>query len=166
MAQGPRPSRLKAWIQGKNEIRAVRDYKYCIILPNDSWKLKWDFLISLLIMATAIYTPYRLAYEETTSTAWLVIELLVDSLFLVDIILSFFAAYFDDFDVLVDKRSKIICGYLKFWFIVDFVSILPISLILDNTSPQMNDLARVARLSRLYKLIKMVKLLKMTRLLK
>ncbi len=69
----------------------------------------WDFAISLLILASAIYTPYRLAYVDNDSTEWLIAELTVDFFFLMDIIFSFFSAYLDEFDRLIDKRSRIIC---------------------------------------------------------
>lgn len=123
-------------------------------------------MISILIIATAVYTPYRLAFVDSDSTTWMIAELIVDSFFLLDIIFSFFSAYFDEFDNLIDRRKTIVCNYLKFWFIIDVVSIIPISLILNMTNSSVNNLARVARLSRMYKLIKMLKLLRMMRMVK
>lgn len=46
-------------------------YSYCIILPNDKWKVIWDFFISILIIATAVYTPYRLAFVDSDSIGWM-----------------------------------------------------------------------------------------------
>ena len=153
-------------INNENEIRKIKKYRYCIILPNDCWKMKWDLFISLLIIVSAVFTPYRMAYVDGNSLSWVVTELVMDGFFFIDLLLTFFSAYFDKLDVLVDSRRKIICNYLKFWFIIDFVSILPLSLIIDQASPSVNDLARVARLSRLYKVLKMLKFLKMTRVVK
>lgn len=93
--------------------------------------MQWDLLISLLIIVSAISTPYRMAYVDDNSVPWMVTELLLDFFFFVDIILTFFSAYFDKLDVLVDNRRKIACNYLKFWFIIDFVSIMPLSLIIN-----------------------------------
>ena len=116
-------------------------------------------------MSTAIYTPYRLAYIEEETVEWVLLEVIVDSFFLLDIFFTFFSAYYDSTDVLIDSRSKIACEYMRGWFWVDSISIFPISLILKNTT-QVNDLARVARLTRLYRLIKMIKLLRMMRIVK
>ncbi len=151
--------------QVRNELRALKNYGYFIILPNDCWKLRWDLFISLLIVATAIYTPYRLAYIDVESVGWMTLEIVVDLFFLLDIIFTFFSAYYDSTDVLIDSRRRIACNYLRGWLWVDFISIFPVSLILDQTT-QVNDLARVARLSRLYRLIKMIKLLRMMRIVK
>ena len=161
------PAAAAAGARGRhrNELRALKNYKYCIILPNDCWKIRWDLCISLLIVATAIYTPYRLAYIDEESTAWVVSELGVDSFFLLDMLFSFFSAYYDATDVLVDARRTIACNYLRGWFWVDFLAVFPVGLIIDQTT-QVNDLARVARLSRLYRLVKMIKLLRMMRIVK
>ena len=109
------PAAAAAGARGRhrNELRALKNYKYCIILPNDCWKIRWDLCISLLIVATAIYTPYRLAYIDEESTAWVVSELGVDSFFLLDMLFSFFSAYYDATDVLVDARRTIACNYLR-----------------------------------------------------
>ena len=66
---------------------------------------------------------------------------------------------------LIDKWRKIACSYLKFWFAIDLIAVIPITVIL-NSSSNVNDLSRVARLSRLYKLLKMIKLLRMMRIVK
>lgn len=84
---------------------------------------------------------------------------------MLDIIFTFFSAYYDSTDVLIDRRTKIACDYMRGWFWIDFVSIFPVGLIVQNTT-QVNDLARVARLTRLYRLIKMIKLLRMMRIVK
>ena len=99
-------------------------------MPNDCWKIQWDLLISIFIVLSAIITPYRMAFVDDNSVSWMVTELVLDFLFFIDIILTFFSAYFDKLDVLVDNRRKIACNYLKFWFIIDFVSIMPLSLLI------------------------------------
>ena len=71
-----------------------------------------------------------MAFVDDNSVSWMVTELVLDFLFFIDIILTFFSAYFDKLDVLVDNRRKIACNYLKFWFIIDFVSIMPLSLLI------------------------------------
>ena len=94
----------------------------------------WDLFISLLIVSTAIYTPYRLAYIDEETIEWVVLEVVVDTFFFLDIIFTFFSAYYDSTDVLIDRRSKIACNYMRGWFWVDFMAIFPISLILKNTT--------------------------------
>lgn len=100
-------------------------------MPNNPIKLKWDLLISTLIIVTSIFTPYRLAFIESTSQYFTSAELIIDGFFFVDIVLTFCSAYYDDQDVLIDRRRTIVCNYMKFWFYMDFVSVVPVSLIID-----------------------------------
>jgi hypothetical protein len=87
---------------------------------------------------------------------WIVIDSLVDILFGIDIVINFLTAYFDYEDNLVTDRKKIRNNYLTGWFFIDFVSILPVSLILQSGRDYAS-LARLARLPRLYRLMKMAK---------
>jgi hypothetical protein len=55
----------------------------------------------------------------------------------------------------VDKRREIARFYLKGWFTIDILTVLPISEILSTSS--YNDLGRVARLPKLYRLVKVLR---------
>ncbi len=44
------------------KLRDLKEYKYCIILPDEKWKVTWDFFIILLILFSGIYTPFRIAF--------------------------------------------------------------------------------------------------------
>lgn len=100
-------------------------------MPNNPGKLKWDLFISIMIIVTSFYTPYRLAFIESSSQPLTIVEFIIDGFFMIDIILTFCSAYYDDQDVLIDRRRTIVCKYLKFWFYADLISVIPISLIVD-----------------------------------
>ena len=34
-------------------------------MPSNPWKLRWDLIISVLIVASCFYTPYRLAFIDS-----------------------------------------------------------------------------------------------------
>ena len=57
------------------------------------------------------------------------VNLCIDSLFLIDIFVSFISAYYDDDFVLRDNISTIASHYMKGWFIIDLLAILPLELI-------------------------------------
>lgn len=63
-------------------------------------------------------------------------------------------------------KDKIAKEYIKSWFIIDFISILPIDYIMLSSSNQATILARFARIGKLYKLIRMIRLAKVLKLLK
>ena len=110
------------------------------------------------MLFTALVTPFRIAYYDDDPLGWIITNTLVDFLFAVDIILNFFSAYFDSNEELVTDKRLIAKEYLRGWFIIDFVAILPLNYALGSTQDY-TSLARLARLPRLYKLIKMAKYL-------
>lgn len=68
---------------------------YCIILPTSKWKLIWDIFILILLLIVSILVPFRLAYFPTEDKKWVIIYTSIDSFFLIDIIITFFAATID-----------------------------------------------------------------------
>ena len=58
-------------------------------------------------------------------------ETVIDSLFLIDIFVIFNSAFYRDEVELIEDRTTICCDYLKGWFIIDVVSILPFDLIFN-----------------------------------
>jgi hypothetical protein len=87
----------------------------------------------ILIVFLAVTVPYRIPFEEVTSFEWVVIDTIIDSLFLFDMVLNFFTAFEDDNGVLITDRSKIAQNYFKIWFFIDLISSIPISLISELT---------------------------------
>ena len=49
--------------------------------------------------------PWRLAFTEEDDLKWTIIGIVVDSFFLVDLVLNFFTAYHDEEFNLVDDRK-------------------------------------------------------------
>ena len=134
------------------KLRKLKNYNYFIILPDDNFKKKWDLFMTLCLLFTSIMTPYRLAFYDADNNTWLCIDSGIDTAFAVDMVLNFFIAYYDDTDDIVDSRKKIACTYLRKWFLIDIVSIFPISQILNTDN--YSRLARITRLPKLYRLIK------------
>ena len=64
-----------------------------LILPDEKRKKRWDLLVGILLILTAIYLPIRTAFVDNNTWALVVCETLVDAFFITDIVLTFFAAY-------------------------------------------------------------------------
>ena len=56
--------------------------------------------------------------------------------------------------------------YLKGWFWVDTVAILPLDIIMMSAQGQATVLARLSKIGKLYKLIRMIRLAKVLKLLR
>ena len=91
----------------------------------------------------------------------------MDVLFVIDMILNFITGFRTD-DGDVEMRCRLISlHYLKGWFAIDLISILPFQLIElateSNQSSSYNKLLRLARLPRLYKLLRIFKCVRIMR---
>lgn len=143
-----------------------------VIYPEEQWRQKWELFVALLLLFVCIYTPLVLAFEPVSEeqgvTRWTQIfdaEFVVDLFFLVDIVLNFHFAYYTADYELIDDKKRIAIGYLKGWFVVDFLAIIPLDKIFKGVG-SFNQLARVLRLPKLYKLIKMTRLVRMLKIVK
>ena len=132
--------------------------KNFIILPDSKFKKLWDSLIAL---------PYKLAFEDSNTNKEDVVDIIVDILLGIDLVLNFFSAYYDSEENLVKSRKKIIIKYLKGWFIIDFISIFPFFLIINNNkASSITRLSKVSKIPKIYKLLKLTKLLRITKMSK
>lgn len=140
--------------------------------PESSFKKHWNMLIVLLVMYNTLFIILVVCfnkYEERTGLYWyeestdtvtwapMVIDYLVDLVFLADILLTFRTTFFDAENELVLDKRVIRNNYLKTWFPVDLVSFLPFEIVgLAEDPPRLRLPLKVIRLLRLTKVIKEV----------
>lgn len=62
-------------------------------MPDNPTKAKWNFIVGLLLVYTGLFVPLRVAFFDHASAGIIFMECVVDSFFLVDVILTFFTAY-------------------------------------------------------------------------
>ena len=91
---------------------------------------------------------------------------IIDLLFLLDIFVVFNAAYYDGDMALIDDRKMICCTYLKGWFTVDLLAIVPFDFLFTLGGSNFNGMVRVARLGKLYRLVKLTKMLRLLKIMK
>lgn len=100
--------------------------------------------------------PFVVSFIEDVGTGLTVIGFFTDGIWLVDIILTFFMAYEDKDDKLVTARKKICSRYLKGWFWIDVISILPFDYMF-GIQKSFNSLIRLAKFHKLIRFAKMTK---------
>lgn len=141
--------------------------KSCIINRGNIFKVVWDIFVLIILLVVSMIIPIRLAFSifETTTMHWLYTT--IDLIFAIDLVLTFFTSITDEHKVYEITNKKIIAKqYLKGWFWVDLISIIPVDLILVSVESSATVLARFARIGKLHKLIRMVRLAKVFKLLK
>ncbi|GMH86647.1 hypothetical protein TrVE_jg10696 [Triparma verrucosa] len=153
-----------------------------IIEPNLPIKMKWDMFVGVLIVFSVITIPYRLGFDVPPTPQSEVQDVFVDTIFWLDIFITFRCAYEDaENDILVTVPSDIAKNYFKTWFFIDFFSVFPIAEIVEyflvgdslpvdagaNSTLAANDeQAEQLESLKLLKVVRLVRLMKLVRLLK
>jgi len=67
-----------------------------MIHPEHPQKVKFDMLVGALIVFSVLAVPFRLGFRVEDSSSLILMDIIIDSIFGVDIIATFRTAYFDD----------------------------------------------------------------------
>nr|KAG5691560.1 hypothetical protein BaRGS_020935 [Batillaria attramentaria] len=132
-------------------IKLQRDKTKWIILHYSPFKAVWDWVILLLVLYTAVFTPYSAAFllneEEIRmelnkdartrvqnadggrADPLVLVDLIVDLMFIADILINFRTTYVENGEVVSDKQ-KIAINYVKGWFLIDTIAAIPFDLLL------------------------------------
>ncbi|KAJ8773578.1 hypothetical protein K2173_005824 [Erythroxylum novogranatense] len=130
-----------------------------IVSPYDARYRMWETFLVFLVFYTTWVSPFEFGYLEKPPFGLSVADNIVNGLFAIDIVLTFFVAYLDKSSyLLIDDQAKIAKRYLLSWFILDVISSVPsevIRLILpDNLQSygyvSMLRLWRLRRVSRFF----------------
>lgn len=127
----------------------------------------------VLILYVAIFVPIRLSFWTEDSRGFFIWDTFQDTCFLIDLLLTFFTSYYDSKEGCNVYDIKLIAKeYLKFWFWMDTLSVLPLDTIMVKASSKainkvanLNALAKFPRITKLYKLMKLYRMIKLTKFL-
>ena len=134
----------------------------------------WDLGVLLLLLTICTIIPWRLAFDGE-SLNWEITYYLIDVIFGIDIILTFFTSISSKSGMVeIDDKKIIAVNYLKTWFIIDFFSIVPFDTIIRSVTvgssggeeQNVNTLMRTMKLTKIYKLIRLMRLVKIFKVLK
>ncbi|KAG8290052.1 Potassium voltage-gated channel sub H member 6 [Homalodisca vitripennis] len=141
---------LGADVLPEYKLQSPRIHKWTV-LHYSPFKAVWDWIILLLVMYTAIFTPYVAAFllnEPDFSTRKnkkygddpiVIIDLIVDVTFIVDILINFRTTYVNNNDEVVSHPGKIAVHYLRGWFLIDLVAAIPFDLLLFGSDTDEGD---------------------------
>ncbi|XP_010889176.1 potassium voltage-gated channel subfamily H member 7 isoform X2 [Esox lucius] len=140
------------------------------ILHYSPFKAMWDWLILLLVIYTAILTPYSAAFllndrEEQmrrecgySCNPLNVVDFLVDIMFIVDIVINFRTTYVNLNEEVVSQPAKIAIHYFKGWFLIDMVAAIPFDLLIFGSgSDETTTLIGLLKTARLLRLVRVAR---------
>ncbi|XP_046713792.1 potassium voltage-gated channel subfamily H member 7 isoform X2 [Silurus meridionalis] len=160
---------LGADVLPEYKLQTTRIDKFTI-LHYSPFKAVWDWLILLLVIYTAIFTPYSAAFllndpEEKKSRVCgyscnplNVVDLIVDIMFIVDILINFRTTYVNANDEVVSHPGRIAVHYFKGWFLIDMVAAIPFDLLIFGSgSEETTTLIGLLKTARLLRLVRVAR---------
>ncbi|KAA0705096.1 Potassium voltage-gated channel subfamily H member 2 [Triplophysa tibetana] len=161
---------LGADVLPEYKLQAPRIHKWTV-LHYSPFKAVWDWLILLLVIYTAILTPYSAAFllnnEEEASmrdcgyscSPLNVVDLIVDIMFIIDIVINFRTTYVNANDEVVSHPLRIAVHYFKGWFLIDMVAAIPFDLLIyrNNEETDTTTLIGLLKTARLLRLVRVAR---------
>jgi len=132
-----------------------------LVDPNSDFIRQWDIISICMLLFVMFVTPFEVAYLTTEYNVLFGLNRIIDVFFITDMVLQFFLMYRDEEKgVLVKSQRAIIQAYMKGWFWIDLIAVLPFDMVgVFASSDDMSNLKvlRIARLLRLFKLLRILK---------
>jgi len=91
-------------------------------LPTDMITVIWTILLMILMIMTAILTPYTVSFVDDDDKSFDAINWLFTVGFGIDIVFTFLSAYHDPTVGLITNFRTIAINYIKLWFWIDVVA--------------------------------------------
>jgi len=146
------------------------------ILHYSPFKAVWDWLILILVMYTAIVTPYMAAFvltktaKKTVSSGGshaaaiiyndplVIVDYIVDVMFIVDIFINFRTTFVNATEEVVSDPCRIAVHYVKGWFLIDLLAAIPFELlIMIGNTDQTTTLIGLLKTARLLRLVRVAR---------
>jgi len=132
--------------------------------PFGAFRLKWDSAVCIIMLYILITIPLQLCFEVDLppSHPWSLFDLGVNVFFMVDILVSFNTAFFEE-SKLITSRFEISKKYLKLWFWLDLLTSIPFDQLIppSSNSNHVGALTKLPKIFRIFRLVKLVRLLKL-----
>lgn len=136
----------------------------CVINPTKRFRTTWNMLLTLMLFYVALAVPYRVGFAINLApfsfSFW--VDLLVEIVFIVDIVLNFFTGIPHDFGYIEMRPSKIRQTYFHGWFVVDLLASIPLRglslFVVDYESVDEAEQTRILKVLRLLRITRLLQL--------
>ena len=131
----------------------------CRYEPDDQFRQIWDGLQVLFLTYIAITIPIRFAFMLALEPRILarLLELAIDMYFVVDFVLNFRTGYVNESQLLIMNLRKIRRRYVRGWFAIDVLAILPFSYVAELVGAEGNTGNKAFKIFRMFRLAKLLR---------
>ena len=112
-------------IDRKNSEKFQDKRNLCLIKYNSNFKILWEFVMAASYLVSFFTIPINLATHFIKHDDYLELELVLDFILIGDILVNFVSETMEDIELITHLRDSTFI-YLKSFFIVDFLSLVPI----------------------------------------
>lgn len=158
--------------RGIQDLLAKYDLNPWLLDPRSKRMRRWDMIIAVALLYTALITPYEIAFldlkpagkVDVTMSQFVVycVNWVVDLTFLTDLIFNFNLIYYDPElanGTWITDRWRITYRYLTGFFVIDIISIVPFGE-MDAGNLKALKLLRLLRLFKLLRILRSGRILK------
>uniref|UniRef100_A0A672S400 Potassium/sodium hyperpolarization-activated cyclic nucleotide-gated channel 4-like n=1 Tax=Sinocyclocheilus grahami TaxID=75366 RepID=A0A672S400_SINGR len=156
----------------EREQERVKSAGFWIIHPYSDFRFYWDLTMLLLMVGNLIVIPVGITFFKDEHTPpWIVFNVVSDTFFLMDLVLNFRTGIVkeDNAEIILDPQ-QIKIKYLRSWFVVDFISSIPVDYIFLIVETRIDSdfykTARALRIVRFTKILSLLRLLRLSRLIR
>jgi CRP-like cAMP-binding protein len=147
-----------------HDPRNATDAPRGIFMPDAPYRLKWDFMMILLVFYYALAIPVQMAFiNEDADLPTTIFEIVATVIFCFDMWVNTRTAFKEDGILQIDPKV-IRNAYFQSWFVVDLVSCLPIELA-SGSSEGGSSTFKVNKLLRLLRVFKLFRVFRLARIL-
>jgi hypothetical protein len=145
---------IAKYFKDKNDTKVIRVMPMLVIHPENKAKIVWDGIILLLVVYGALSLPFYAGFDINPTFFFKSFDWFTDVLFVMDVLAGFRTAYFFRQNLITDWKL-IGMRYLKSWFLLDLVSVIPFELFpgasFDVSFIKALKCVRLLRLGRFFK---------------
>ncbi|XP_068784639.1 potassium/sodium hyperpolarization-activated cyclic nucleotide-gated channel 1 isoform X2 [Struthio camelus] len=156
----------------EKEQERVKTAGFWIIHPYSDFRFYWDLIMLIMMVGNLVIIPVGITFfTEQTTTPWIIFNVASDTVFLLDLIMNFRTGTVneDSSEIILDPKV-IKMNYLKSWFVVDFISSIPVDYIFliveKGMDSEVYKTARALRIVRFTKILSLLRLLRLSRLIR
>uniref|UniRef100_A0A3B4XUY3 Voltage-gated inwardly rectifying potassium channel KCNH2 n=1 Tax=Seriola lalandi dorsalis TaxID=1841481 RepID=A0A3B4XUY3_SERLL len=138
---------LGADVLPEYKLQAPRIHKWTV-LHYSPFKAVWDWLILLLVIYTAILTPYSAAFllNDQQEAAMQIVPAV-----------AAWTTYVNTNDEVVSHPVRIAVHYFKGWFLIDMVAAIPFDLLIYRNGEETTTLIGLLKTARLLRLVRVAR---------